>query len=110
MTSDIRSTEAKFVPEARKGLAKPSAVEWMVMVTGVGLCSVGNWGVFLGVPIAAAGFYSGFFVPPKVKRGLYFGPCPHCGAVMSAMHYQTELGCPSCGQLVRVKNARYEAA
>jgi predicted RNA-binding Zn-ribbon protein involved in translation (DUF1610 family) len=108
--SGIKSTDAKFVPEARKGLHKPNAIEWMVMVTGVAICSVDNWGVFVGVPVAAAAFYSGFFMPPKVKRGLYFGACPHCGASMSATHYQTELGCPSCGQMVAVKDGRYVAA
>jgi hypothetical protein len=106
----MKSTPANFVPETPKGLAKPSAIEWMVMVTGVALCSVGNWGYFIGIPIALGGVYSGFFVAPKVKRGLYLGDCPHCGAAMSATHYQEELGCPSCDAMVKVKNGRFEAA
>ena len=108
-SDQVKSTEAKFVPEVRKGLHKPNAVEWMIMVTGVAICSVGNWGVFVGVPIAAAAFYSGFFMAPRVKRGLWFGACPHCGSLMSATHYQVELGCPSCGQIVKVKDGRYIA-
>jgi hypothetical protein len=62
------------------------------------------------VALALGAFYSGFFIEPKVKRGLWFGNCPHCGAVMSATHYQEELGCPSCDRKVRVRNGRYEAA
>jgi hypothetical protein len=104
-----RWTPAEFVPENRKGLHKPNSVDWMVMVTGVALCSVGNWGIFLGAPIALAGFYSGFFLAPKVKRGLYFGACPHCGAAMSATHYQEELGCPSCQAMVQVRDGRFIA-
>jgi hypothetical protein len=110
LTKDGKSTEARFVPEERKGLHRPNAIEWMVMITGVALCSVGDWGVYLGVPVALAGVYSGFFVAPKVKRGLYYGPCPHCGAAMSATHYQEELGCPSCHRIVRVRDGRFEAA
>ena len=107
---ETRSTEAKFVPEVRKGLHRPNSVEWMLMVTGVALCSIGTWGIAAGAALALGAFYSGFFVEPKVKRGLWFGNCPHCGAVMSATHYQEELGCPSCDHKVRVRNGRYEAA
>jgi len=35
--------------------------------------------------------------------------CPHCGATMSATHYQDQLDCPSCRKMVRVHNSRYEA-
>jgi hypothetical protein len=110
MSTEIgKSTEAKFVPEVRRGLHKPNSVEWMLMVTGVSLCAVGTWGIAIGAPLALISLYSGFFVPSKVKRGLWFGSCPHCGAVMSATHYQTELGCPSCGKRVLVGDGRYRA-
>jgi hypothetical protein len=78
------------------------------MITGVALCSIGPMGVIAGVPIALAGFYSGFFVKPKVQRGLYIGPCPHCAAEMSATHYQDQLPCPSCDAMVRVRDGRFE--
>lgn len=105
----VKWTEARFVPEDRKGLHKPNSVEWMVMVTGVAICSMGGLAIPIGAAIALGTAYSGFFVQPKVKRGIYLGKCPHCGAVMSATHYQQELGCPSCNRLVKVRNGRYEA-
>ncbi len=105
--SDTHWTQARFVPEDRKGLHRPNSVEWMLMVTGVSLCSIGIWGIAVGAPIALGAFYSGFFVQPAVRRGLYFGNCPHCGAVMTATHYQTELGCPSCDRRVLVSNERF---
>ncbi|MDB5395770.1 MAG: hypothetical protein JWM91_3276 [Rhodospirillales bacterium] len=107
--SDNKSTTAKFVPEDRKGLHKPNSVEWMLMVAGISICGIGSWAVAVGLMIFLGAFYSGFFVKPQVKRGLYFGPCPHCGATMSATHYQDELDCPSCRGMVRVRNGRYEA-
>ncbi len=103
-------TQAEFVPEIRGGLARPTAVEWMVMITGIALCSVGDWGVYIGIPVALGGVYSGFFRAPNVRRGLYVGPCPHCGAAMSATHYQEELGCPACHAIVKVRDGRFEAA
>ena len=107
--SDSKSTEAKFVPEDRKGLHKPNSVEWMLMVTGISICAIGSWAIAVGLAVFLASFYSGFFVKPQVNRGLYFGLCPHCGANMSATHYQDQLDCPSCRQMVRVHNGRYEA-
>jgi hypothetical protein len=107
--SDIKSTEAKFVPEDRKGLHKPNSVEWMLMVTGIAICGIGSWAIGAGLIVFLASFYSGFFVKPQVARGLYFGLCPHCGANMSATHYQDELDCPSCRKMVRVRAGRYEA-
>ena len=107
--SEAKSTEAKFVPEDRKGLHKPNSVEWMLMVTGASICAIGGWAIPVGVAILLASAYSGFFVRPQVKRGLYFGSCPHCGASMSATHYQETLDCPSCRGMVRVHNGRYEA-
>ena len=107
--SNSKSTEAKFVPEDRKGLHKPNSVEWMLMVTGLSICGLGSLWIAVGVAIFLASFYSGFFVKPQVNRGLYFGKCPHCGANMSATHYQDQLDCPSCRQMVRVHNGRYEA-
>jgi hypothetical protein len=106
---NIKSTEAKFVPEDRKGLHKPNSIEWMVMVAGLSICGIGSWAIFIGLAIFFAAFYSGFLVKPQVKRGLYFGSCPHCGARMSATHYQDELDCPTCHAMVRVHNSRYEA-
>jgi hypothetical protein len=106
---DIKSTEARFVPEDRKGLHKPNSIEWMLMVTGLAICGIGSWAVLVGLAIFFASFYSGFFIKPQVKRGLYFGSCPHCGATMSATHYQDQLDCPSCRGMVRVHNHRYEA-
>lgn len=103
-----KSTAARFEPEIRKGLHKPNSVEWMLMVTGVSLCSIGPIGIAVGAPLAFGSFYSGFFVKPKVQRGLWFGPCPYCGDPMSATHYQTELGCPSCNATVRVRDGRFE--
>ncbi len=104
-----KSTKARFEPEIRRGLSRPNAVEWMLMVTGVSICGIGSWAIVVGVAIALTAFYFGFFAEPKVKRGLYFGNCPHCGAPMSATHYQVELGCPSCDRTVRVRDGRYEA-
>jgi hypothetical protein len=101
-------TPAKFVPEDRKGLHKPNAIEWMLMVTGISLCAMGTVGVVIGLALFLGSFYSGFFVKPAVARGLYFGDCPYCGAKMSATHYQDELGCPSCQQTVRVHDNRFE--
>jgi hypothetical protein len=108
--NDRKSTKAEFVPENRRGLHKPNSIEWMVMVTGVALCSVGHWGVFVGAPIALAGLYAGFFHAPKIRRGLYLGTCPHCGAAMSATHYQDQLGCPSCHAMVELRDGRFIAA
>ena len=101
-------TPATFVPEERRGLHRPNAVEWMLMVTGVSLCAAGTVGVVIGLALFLASFYSGFFMKPAVARGLYFGECPYCGAKMSATHYQDELGCPSCQQTVRVHDNKFE--
>jgi len=109
MSDEMKSTEARFVPEDRKGLHKPNAIEWMIMVAGVSICAIGGLAVPVGLIIFLGSFYSGFFVKPQVARGLYFGACPHCGAAMSATHYQEKLDCPSCRQMVRVHNNRYEA-
>lgn len=106
---EIRATDAKFVPEDRKGLHKPNSLEWILMVAGISICGIGSWAVIPGLAIFLAAFYSGFFVKPATKRGLYFGSCPHCGAAMSATHYQDELDCPSCRKMVRVRNYRFEA-
>jgi hypothetical protein len=106
---EAKSTAARFVPEDRKGLHKPNSIEWMLMVAGLSICGIGSWAVAVGLAIFLGAFYSGFFVKPQIKRGLYFGSCPHCGAAMSATHYQDELDCPSCRRMVRVHNERYEA-
>lgn len=101
-------TQATFVLEDRKGLHKPNAIEWMLMVTGVSLCAMGTVGVVIGLALFLGSFYSGFFVKPAIARGLYFGDCPYCGAKMSATHYQHELDCPSCHRTVRVRDNRFE--
>jgi endogenous inhibitor of DNA gyrase (YacG/DUF329 family) len=44
-----------------------------------------------------------------VDRGLYIGACPHCGAAMSATHYQTQVDCPSCAGDVAVNDSRFIA-
>ena len=75
--SETKSTEAKFVPEARRGLHKPNSVEWMLMVTGIAICAIGSFWIVIGLAIFLGSFYSGFFVKPQVARGLYFGNCPH---------------------------------
>jgi hypothetical protein len=106
---EAKSTPARFVPEDRKGLHKPNSIEWMAMVAGVAICGIGSWAVAVGIAVFLGAFYSGFFVKPSVKRGLYFGSCPHCGATMSATHYQDALECPSCLRTVRVHGGRYEA-
>jgi DNA-directed RNA polymerase subunit RPC12/RpoP len=108
--ADSKSTEATFKPEKHWGLAKLSAVELMVLVIGVALCSTGRIGMLIGIPVALGALYSGFFMAPKFKRGIYVGQCPHCGADMSAMHYQEQVDCPSCGHFVTVKDSRFIAA
>ena len=109
-SAEGKSTEASFIPEKRWGLAKLNAVEIMALVVGVALCSLGKFGMVVGIPIALGALYSGFFVTPKFKRGIYSGNCPHCGALMSAMHYQEKVDCPSCGGWVKVENSRFVAA
>ena len=106
---DTKSTEANFVPEKHWGLAKLNAVELMALVVGVALCSIGTIGVIIGVPMALGALYSGFFVVPRLTRGLYLGKCPHCGAAISAMHYQEQVDCPSCTGLVRIKDNHFVA-
>ncbi|HLG86173.1 MAG TPA: hypothetical protein VKZ79_03145 [Alphaproteobacteria bacterium] len=104
-----KSTEAEFIPEKHWGLAKLNAVEIMAVVVGVALCSIGKIGMVFGIPIALGALYSGLFVQPKYKRGIYSGRCPHCSALMSAMHYQEKVDCPSCGGSVKVENSRFVA-
>jgi hypothetical protein len=104
-----KSTEAEFIPEKHWGLAKLNAVEIMALVVGAALCSIGKIGVLFGVPIALGALYSGFFIAPKFKRGIYSGRCPHCGALMSAMHYQEKVDCPTCSGTVKVENSRFLA-
>ena len=109
VTADGKSTEATFVPERRRGLAKLSAAELMILVVGIALCSTGTLGVMIGIPVALGALYSGFFVAPKVQRGLYLGYCPHCGAAISAMPYQDALDCPSCDGHIERKDGRFLA-
>jgi len=108
--ADPKSTQAAFRPEKHWGLAKLNAVELMVLVSGVALCSTGRIGTLIGIPVALGALYSGFFIAPKFQRGVYVGPCPHCGADMSAMHYQEQVDCPSCGRFANVKDSRFIAA
>jgi DNA-directed RNA polymerase subunit RPC12/RpoP len=109
MTDAPKSTPAPFVPNDRRWLKRFNAIEILAVLVGLAACSTGLIGTVIGVPIILASIYSAVFIPPKVNRGLYIGKCPHCGAAMSATHYQTEVDCPSCSRWVAVKNERFVA-
>ncbi len=107
--TEPRSTPAPFQPNDRSGLKRFNAIEILAILLGVAACAMGMIGVAIGVPLILAGLYSAIFIPPKVNRGLYIGKCPHCGADMSATHYQTQVDCPSCAGEVAVGNERFTA-
>lgn len=109
MTSELKSTPAPFQPNDRRWLKRFNAVEILVVLLGLAACSTGMTGLVIGVPMVLAAVYSAVFIPPKVNRGLYIGKCPHCGADMSATHYQTQVDCPSCGGDVAVRDSRFVA-
>ena len=109
VTSEPKSTPAPFQPNDRRWLKRFNAIEILGVLVGLAACSTGTIGTIIGVPVILAALYSAFFIPPKINRGLYIGKCPHCGAEMSATHYQTEVDCPSCGRDVAVRDSRFVA-
>ncbi len=110
MTGEPKSTPAPFQPNNRKWLARFNAIEILAVLMGIAACSTGTIGLVIGVSMILAALYSAIFIPPKVNRGLYIGKCPHCGADMSATHYQTAVDCPSCAGIVEVRDSRFIAA
>ena len=109
MITDQKSTIAPFHPNDRSGLKRFNAIEILAVLLGVASCAMGMIGIVVGVPLILAGLYSAIFIPPKVNRGLYIGKCPHCGADMSATHYQKQVDCPSCSGDVAVRDERFFA-
>jgi len=109
LTTETKSTPAPFQPSNRKWFARFNAIEILVILAGLGAWSTGTVGMIIGIPLILAALYSAFFIPPKVNRGLYIGQCPHCGADMSATHYQTQVDCPSCAGDVAVRDNRFYA-
>lgn len=107
--AELKSTEATFVPNPTRGLARFNAIEITLVVFGTALCSLGTVALIVGVPLILAGIYSAYFIPPKFNRGLYLGKCPHCGADVSATHYQTQIDCPSCSAESKIENGRFVA-
>jgi hypothetical protein len=109
LDTEAKSTPAPFQPNNRKWFARFNALEILAVLIGLAACSVGPIGVAIGVPVILAALYSAIFIPPKVDRGLYIGKCPHCGADMSATHYQTEVDCPSCRGDVALRDSHFIA-
>lgn len=109
VTSESKSTPAPFQPNDRRWLRRFNAIEILSVLVGLAACSTGLIGAIIGIPVVLAAIYSAVFIPPKVNRGLYIGKCPHCGADMSATHYQTEVDCPSCAADVAVRDSRFFA-
>lgn len=109
MTSETKSTPAPFQPVDRRWLKRFNAIEILVFLVGLALCSTGTIGLAVGGTMILAALYSGFFIPPKVNRGLYIGKCPHCGADASATHYQNKIDCPSCGKDIAVRDNQFVA-
>jgi hypothetical protein len=104
-----KSTPAPFQPNNRKFLARFNALEILAVLIGLSACSTGTIGLVIGVPVILAALYSAIVIPPKVDRGLYIGKCPHCGADMSATHYQNTVDCPSCAGDVEVRDSHFVA-
>jgi DNA-directed RNA polymerase subunit RPC12/RpoP len=107
--TEPKSTPAPFQPNPTKWLARFNAIEILGVLLGLAACAMGTIGTIIGVPVILLAIYSAFFIPPKINRGLYIGKCPHCGAEMSATHYQAEVDCPSCARWVAVKDSRFIA-
>jgi hypothetical protein len=107
--TETKSTPAPFQPNPTKYLARFNAIEILAVLLGVAACAFGPIGMIVGIPVVLIAIYSAFFIPPKINRGLYIGKCPHCGADMSATHYQTEVDCPNCTGWVAVRDARFVA-
>jgi len=109
MASEPKSTEATFAPNPTRGLARFNAIEITLVLLGISLSSLGTLWMIAGIPIVLVAIYSAYFIPPKFNRGLYLGKCPHCGAAVSATHYQTEIDCPDCGAWSKIENSRFIA-
>jgi hypothetical protein len=109
LSTEQKSTLAPFHPNDRSGLKRFNAIEILAVLLGVASCAMGTIGIAIGVPLILAGLYSAIFIPPKINRGLFIGKCPHCGADMSATHYQKQVDCPSCGGDVGVGDERFIA-
>jgi len=109
VTTEPKSTPAPFQPNTTKWLARFNAIEILGVLLGLAACSFGLIGAVFGVPLVLVSVYSAYFIPPKIKRGLYIGKCPHCGAEASATHYQSQIDCPSCGGDIAVRDSRFIA-
>jgi len=109
MTDLAHSTPAPFRPANRRGLRAFNALEILAVLVGICFWSTGPTGMMIGIPIILGAFYSAFFIPPKVERGIHVGKCPHCGAEMSATHYQKVVDCPCCSGDVEVRGDRFVA-
>ena len=109
LSAELKTTEARFQPNSRKWLCAFNAIEIGGVLAGLSLCSTGTIGAVFGAPLALLSIYSAFFIPPKINRGLYLGKCPHCGADISATHYQDQIDCPSCAGDIAVRDSRFVA-
>lgn len=96
ISGDDKSTEAFFEPWQTALLHKPSALEWLAILGGIGLCSTGIIGIIIGAPLAFYGIVSGFFIRSRIVRGTWFGLCPNCGVKMSVSIYTLVADCPGC--------------
>ena len=109
MTAELKTTEARFQPNSRKWLGAFNAIEIGGVLIGLSLASTGTIGMFVGIPLVLLSIYSAFFIPPKINRGLFLGKCPHCGADISATHYQNQIDCPSCAGDIAIRDSRFVA-
>jgi predicted RNA-binding Zn-ribbon protein involved in translation (DUF1610 family) len=109
LSAELKTTEARFQPNSRKWLGAFNAIEIGVVLLGLSLSSTGTIGMIVGVPLILGAIYSAFFIPSKINRGLYLGKCPHCGADVSATHYQTQIDCPSCTGDIAIRDNRFVA-
>jgi predicted RNA-binding Zn-ribbon protein involved in translation (DUF1610 family) len=107
--TEPKSTPAPFQPNPTKYLARFNAIEILGVLIGVAACAMGIIGIVIGVPLVLIAIYSALFIPPKINRGLYIGKCPHCGADVSATHYQSQIDCPSCTGDIAVRDSRFIA-
>ncbi len=109
MTDLANSTPAPFHAANRRWLRHFNALEIQAALVGICFWSTGQTGAMIGIPIIIAACYSAFFIPPRIQRGIHVGKCPHCGAEMSATHYQKIVDCPCCQGDVEVKDDRFVA-
>jgi len=108
ISGDDKTTEAFFEPWQTAFLHRPSALEWLAILGGIGLCSTGIVGIILGVPLAFYGIVNGFFVRPRVVRGTWFGLCPNCGVKMSVSIYSLVQDCPGCHKNIVREGNRFK--